>query len=60
MIIYIWEIFANFILGCVEDLGLYFTTDEEAFGTVTSHELKYVGFFLRKYNETFISTSLIY
>ncbi|KAI7848665.1 hypothetical protein BDC45DRAFT_302888 [Circinella umbellata] len=29
--------------GCVEDLGLYFTTDEEAFGTVTSHELKYRG-----------------
>ncbi|KAI7883316.1 HECT-domain-containing protein [Lichtheimia hyalospora FSU 10163] len=29
--------------GCVEDLGLYFATDEEAFGQVTTHELKYRG-----------------
>lgn len=30
-------------LGCVEDLGLYFATDEEAFGQVTTHELKYAS-----------------
>ena len=29
--------------GDVEDLGLCFATDEDAFGTVTTHELKYVS-----------------
>ncbi|KAI8149214.1 hypothetical protein BJV82DRAFT_210891 [Fennellomyces sp. T-0311] len=29
--------------GDVEDLGLCFATDEDAFGTVTTHELKYHG-----------------
>ncbi|KAI9319767.1 hypothetical protein BX666DRAFT_1916034 [Dichotomocladium elegans] len=41
----IWRnlIFVKRYEGCVEDLGLYFATDEEAFGRVTTHELKYGG-----------------
>lgn len=29
--------------GDVEDLGLYFATDEHVFGEVVTHELKFVS-----------------